>query len=243
MVASPNVNFGGADGLANFLQDQQRQADEQGRQTKYPFSAGPAGTSFQIYPDPVITDASGVPVVDTVLRYGDGKTALSIKPGAALYGNKQQMVMRDLSGAVTYATDESAGYGLSAPIYSYFMAPVPGVAYTAGTEAEIARAEVFVYNPTWASKILIRNFTGITSLSVRFVVTNGATTVASTATTVTGPSYILKMVLLPASLINSQSVVGQWLVTPNVNGTVDGWPILSAGASKSAYDAAGPNFH
>lgn len=257
MVASPNVNFGGADGLANFLQDQQRQADEQGRQTKYPFSAGPAGTSFQIYPDPAITDASGNPVVDTVLRYGDGKTALSIKPGAAHYGSKQQLVLRDLSGTVSYATDESAGYGLSHPSFAYHMTGIesagPNLPTTAGTAAIMAQGSNYIYNPVWHIMCRLRFAVGANALNAVAtfqIVSGGGTVLGSTSSTFTAGTSVFfaptfeKMIMLPSTAMATRCYgeVNVYVAAGDTTTTVQGFPTMSVGVSRGLYDA-NPSLH
>jgi hypothetical protein len=238
MVASPNVDFGGANGLANFLQDQQRQIDELGRQSRYPFSAGPMGT-FQIYPDPTIVDANGEPVVDWTLSYGDGTPAISVKPGLPKYGSKQQMALYDLAGNVVYRTDESAGYGLSAPLYNYTLgvlfAGTSSASNTSGTEVAVAESATPFYNPAIYARALVTMPTAVT-WSARFIVTDGTTTVTSSSISLTASQYVQKVLLLPSNFIGIQNTKLQLLVTPGTTGSTVVYPGVCGGVSKSFYD-------
>jgi hypothetical protein len=239
MVASPNVDFGGANGLANFLQDQQRQIDELGRRSTYPFSAGPGGT-FQVYPDPSIKDATGQPVVDTVLSYATGAPALALKPGKPIYGSKQQMSMYDLAGNVMYRTDESAGYGLSAPLYNYQLSVTwlgtSSASNSANVEVVVAECPTPFYNPAiWARGLI--TMPNAIPWSARFAVTDGNTTVTSTTSNITGGSAsVQKVMLLPANFIANQSTKLQLFVTPTAAGSTVTYPGTCVGVSKSTYD-------
>jgi hypothetical protein len=239
MVASPNVDFGGASGLANFLQDQQRQIDENGRRSTYPFSAGPGGGTFQIFPDPTIVDGNGKPVVDTVLKYGDGTTALSVRPGLPQFGSKQQMVLRDLGGNITYATDEAAGYGLAAPLYNYTLqvlfAGTSSASNAAGVEVVVADCSTPFYNPVVFARALLPMPNGVT-WSARFVVTDGTTTVTSSTSNFTGSGYVRKILLLPSNFISNQGTKLQLLVNPGTAGSTVVYPGTCVGAPKSFYD-------
>jgi hypothetical protein len=249
MVASPNVDFGGANGLANFLQDMQRQIDENGRRSTYPFSAGPMGT-FQIYPDPTIVDATGKPVVDTVLKYGDGTTALSIRPGLPQYGSKQQMVMRDLAGRAMYATDESAGYGLIHPSFAYHMTGIESAGPnlpTAAPGVAVAQGTNFIYNPTWHIMCRLRFSIGANALNatatVKVVGTDG-TVYGSTSSTFTAGANAFyvptfeKMILLPAVAMNTRcyAEISVYVAPGDTTTSVQGFPTMSVGVSKAWYD-------
>jgi hypothetical protein len=221
------------------LQDQQRQIDELGRRSTYPFSAGPGGT-IQVYPDPSIKDANGQPVVDTVMKYDTGIAALSIKPGSPTYGSKQQMVMRDLAGNVVYRTDESAGYGLSAPFYHYFLSVqfegTSSASNTAGTEYAVAESPTPFYNPALWCRALLTMPTGVT-WTARFLVTDGTTTVSSTSTSYTNSAYVTKILLLPSNFMSNPNTKLQLLVKPGTTGSTVVYPGVCSGASKAFYDA------
>jgi hypothetical protein len=212
----------------------------------YPFSAGPDG-QFQIVPDASIVDVNGNPVVDTQLTYESGIPAVSIAPGSALYGNKQQMRINDLSGHAMLLTDESAGYGLSAPIFT-----VPMLRYTyggglfsvaSGVESMAAQAATFFYNPCQNIGGLIYPMTtanggtfSVANYTYRVTATDGVTTVASSPVTVSGAVFINRTVLLPSSFMNAQNISVNLLVNPTatVFFIVD---VASYGASKAFYDA------
>jgi hypothetical protein len=169
-----------------------------------------------------------------------GADVLSIKPGKAAFGSKQQMALWDQAGNAMYRTDELAGYGLSAPIYTYFMAPIQIPAnLNAGVEVDVVRSDTFVYNPAWYTQVLFRNFVGITSLDVRFQVTDGNTTVTSSTSTITGPAFVGKAILMPANFMNAQGITGRWYAKANITGTVECMPIVSKGGSRSGYDYLG----
>jgi hypothetical protein len=256
MVASPNVDFGGANGLANFLQDQQRQIDELGRRSTYPFSAGPGGT-IQVYPDPSIKDVNGQPVVDTVMKFDTGIAALSIKPGIAAYGSKQQMTMRDLSGYVMYRTDESAGYGLAQPSMNYQMTGIesagPNLPTSAATAVTVALGASPIYNPVWYVECRIRFVVGANPLNATATlkITGGdGVTYTSNPLAITSPvnSYALpllsKMILLPAACMGTRCTaeVNVYVAPGDTTTTVQGFPTFSSGIAKASYDQ-NPNFH
>jgi hypothetical protein len=246
MVNTPQVNFTGGDVIANQFKNRDQVAAEQGRQSKYPFSAGPNG-SFQIYPDPTIVDGSGNPVVDTVLKYQDGGPALTIRPGAATYGSKQQLRINDLSGNAMLQTDESAGYGLSAPIVTMPLPPLFGgggfFSVPAGTEVAIAQLAAIFYNPSiqvTGTFTVLTTANGstfsVTNFDYRVLVTDGTTTISSSTTTGSGAQFFTRRLLLPANFMNEQGVTVQVLVKPVstaffvIAGEV-------SGGSKAVYDA------
>lgn len=166
-----------------------------------------------------------------------GVDVISIKPGSPTYGSKQQMTLRDQAGNAMYRTDELAGYGLSAPIYTYFMAPIQIPAnLTAGVEGDVVRSDATPYNPGWYSMVLFRNFVGITSLDVRFQATDGNLTVTSSTQTIGGPTFVAKAILLPASFMDGQNVTARWYAKANITGTVECMPITSLGAARARYD-------
>lgn len=168
-----------------------------------------------------------------------GPDVLAIAPGAPVYGSRQVLRLNDIAGSPVFQHDELAGYGLSAPIYTYFMAPIPGTTSTVGVEAAFATSEPFVYNPAWFSKVLVRNMLGAaTSWSVRFKVSApGQADIYSSAATFTGgATFLSRCVLLPAVFMNYQNVIGSWVATPNGTGSIDVWPLASAGRSKAFYD-------
>ena len=238
MVANQDVHMND-ENLANALGAVATRIEETTRHNAYPFSVAPGGsTALSITPDSNVKLANGQPVSNLTVGTGAGQTIISTRPG---YSNNQTLTIYDLSGRPHFGTDELAGYGLSAPIYTYFMGLIPGYTFTSGVEREIARSEPFLYNPAWITRILIKNLVTMTSLSIRFVVTSGGVSVASSPATVTGDTFVTRIVLLPASFMNAQNVVGQWLVTPNATGTVEGYPVISAGRSKAAYDIDSTN--
>jgi hypothetical protein len=252
MVASPNVDTGGASVLADQFRALKQQADENGRKSMYPFSAGPDG-QFQIFPDGSIVDVNGNPVVDTQLTYQDGTPAVSIAPGLARYGSKQQLKINDLAGNPMLLTDESAGYGLSAPLYTIAMQRVTnggGFFSTAiGLEAIACQAQTFFYNPCInvggliypLSAAFATSFSA-SSYTYRVQVTDGHTTIFSNPVTVTGAQFVNKMVLLPSSFMGAQSVEVDLLVKPTSAAIVFMTDCTAYGGSKALYDS-NPGLH
>lgn len=258
MVASPNVSGDGAEGTAAYFRAMQQEIDALGRASRYPFSAGPSG-NLQIYPDPLIKDANGDPVVDFALKYENGNSALSIKPGGAAYGSKQQAVMRDYANKPVYATDEVAGYGLSHPSFSYsmggFEAQGTGLPTTIGTSVILAAGTAYMYNPVWHVACRLRGANGASNAPDYRVYLRlldgftGAVLVTSNeqlfsaGTNVFAINTFERMCIVPPTHIGARVVAEVRAYAPNAPTlTLQAFPSLTVGISMAQYNLL-PGLH
>lgn len=140
----PSVNDYAA--LAQRLDDIQRQLDESGRASKFPFVVSHPGgvTDFQIIPS-----TSGDGSADILMGNGVGGKLIRISTDS-LYGTKILQIF-DQAGATMMSTDALAGFGWGTPsypfIYSGFESLTLAGATSQGTATEIGRGVNFVYNP------------------------------------------------------------------------------------------------
>lgn len=169
-----------------------------------------------------------------------GVDVLSIKPGLPQYGSKQQMALRDGQGNAMYRTDELAGYGLSAPRYTYPM----GVTFegsnaptnAAGVEVKVAECSAPFYNPAVYARALVTTPNGL-NWTYRFIVTDGVTSVNSTVSSVSNSQYVQKSLLLPPGFMDNQSTKLQLLITPATASPFTVFPGTCEGTTKAFYDA------
>lgn len=139
----PSVNNYAA--LAQRLADIERQLDESGRASKFPFVVSHSGvTDFQIIPS-----TSGDGSADILMGNGAGGKLIRISTDS-LYGTKILQIF-DQAGATMMSTDALAGFGWGTPsypfIYSGFESLTLAGATSQGTATEIGRGVNFVYNP------------------------------------------------------------------------------------------------
>lgn len=153
------------------------------------------------------------------LDYDTGVNAMSLQPGAAVYGGRTQMRLRDLAGASFVATDEVAGFGLAHPSLSYPIAsfePIAaGMPTTQATAAVLAQGVNYVYNPTWVvgGRIRVQNgATGFTLNAFLHVVCADGTVIDSSVTSTAIATNVFqivnfdKMVLMRAADMGRQAV-------------------------------------
>jgi hypothetical protein len=152
--AEPSVNDYAA--LVQRLDTMQRQIDENGRASKFPFVVSHGGvTDFQVIPS-----TSGDGTADILMGDGAGGKLLEVKTDSG-YGTKIY-ILRDQQGATMMSTDAAAGFGVGSPsypfIYSGFESLTLAGATSAGTATEIGRGVNFVYNPATFVQPRIRLF-------------------------------------------------------------------------------------
>lgn len=147
MVASsppePSANDYAA--LAQRLDEMQRQLDELGRASKFPFVVSHGSIAdFQI-----IRSSSGDGSADVLLGNGAGGKLIQIITDPT-FGTKIFKVL-DQGGSTMMSTDAKAGYGLGTPslpfVYAGFESLNLNGATSQGTATEFARGVNYVYNP------------------------------------------------------------------------------------------------
>lgn len=203
-----------SDFLVNRIAALEAQVDALGRQSKYPFSVSHNGTpDFTILPNP------------------NG-------PGALVN-------IYDGAGDFIFQTDSVAGYGIANPSMSILMgadfSAASGNTQNAGVEVSAAVAYPQPINPAIGVQILI---IPTQAFSARLKATDGTTTVFSSATVypTNANVYFSKIILLPQSMMNSQTFSLSLLITPAVNMTYTVWPQKCQGCSKALYDLV-PSLH
>lgn len=158
MVASsppePSANEYAA--LTQRLDAMQRDIDELGRASKFPFVVSHGSIAdFQI-----IRSTSGDGSADVLLGNGAGGKLIQIITDP-LYGTKIFKVL-DQNGSSMMSTDALAGYGMGTPsypfIYGGFESNTLSGATSQGSAREIARGINYVYNPTSYISLRVRLF-------------------------------------------------------------------------------------
>jgi hypothetical protein len=258
MVNMPDVSLGDGGAIVSKFKAQDQAIDELGRQSKFPFSAGPAG-SFTIKPDPaVVNPATGLPMTDTTVRFDTGVAAMAIQPGNAMYGSKQIMVLRDLAGTSVYTTDEAAGYGLSNPTLAFTLSGYesagPSLPTTRGTALVVGGGTSFAYNPCWHAAMRLRFTNGATTATavawLRISDGNSGATLYessdqnfSIGTNVFDVEIFERMVLLSAANMVNRLKAEVFLYAPTGTSlTVQGFTTVANGVSKGFYDLL-PSLH
>lgn len=172
-----------------------------------------------------------------------GGEAFQIGPGNPNINppEAEQMRFRDQSGRILFGTDGVAGYGFVEPLLDYTMYPIAGLNYVAGTPQVACQAQSFFYNAAIWSSILVRNFTGtITQVTLQLQLRHSNTDIpavqSSASAGVNANSSIRKTIAVPAAYISSQFTYLEWLLTANGAGTVDVFPRMNRGVSRSAYN-------
>lgn len=175
------------------------------------------------------------------INYTDGTAAFQIGPGNPNSNppEQEQMRLNDQQGKRMFATDGIAGYGLAEPSFQHLLCPIYGLAWVAGVEQVAARAFTFLYNAALYTEVQVRNFAGgVTAVTGRVIVTNGdGSQVVSSSTPASGANNnFRRVVLLPADFMNSQNLKVEWAMTTTGSGTMDVWPRVCRGVTKSFYD-------
>ena len=175
-----------------------------------------------------------------------GNNVLALQKGAAVYGGKQTLVLRDIAGKLTYVLDELAGYGLSHPGFNYLpgvsFAGTPSASNPSGVEQVVAEYPGIFYNPAIYASFLITT-SATWSGRILATTTDGLTVSSSTVTSgLVGSQYVTKIILLPASMMGTQLVRLRFLVTPTTTATTACFPQYALGVSKALYDSA-PALH
>lgn len=131
--------------LVQRLDAMQRQIDEAGRSSKFPFVVSHDGVQdFSIIPS-----TSGDGTADIAMGNGAGGKLIRVSTDA-LYGTKIYQLL-DQAGASMMSTDAKAGFGLGTPSYPFVYGGYESNnlngATSQGTGREFARGVNFVYNP------------------------------------------------------------------------------------------------
>lgn len=208
-------------------------------------TVGQGGTFRGFYDNGQLAFTFGEDIDDGVRKVrmnyaSNGRVAFQVGPGNPLVDEPEQFKLVDQAGNKVFATDGLAGYGLAEPSFTYLMGPIDSFARTTGVEDFLAESNAFFYNPGVFSSIRITNMAGgITGASVRLVAIDGGgiTQVSSSSSVIgAGISVVQKVILLPPEMINAQNCKLQWKITPTGSGTLQGWPLMCKGVSKSFYD-------
>lgn len=172
-----------------------------------------------------------------------GKEAFQIGPGNQNItpAEPEQLRFRDQASNILFGTDGVAGYGFVEPLLDYGLYPIAGLNYISGVPQVAAQSQSFFYNAALWSQILVRNFTGtITSITLQLQLRHSdpaIPAVQSTATAgIVANSTIRKIIAVPEPYISSQFTYLEWLLTANGNGTVDVYPRMNRGVSRSFYN-------
>lgn len=141
--------------LVQRLDAMQRQIDESGRSSKFPFVVSHGGVQdFSIIPS-----TSGDGTADIAMGNGAGGRLIQVLTDTN-YGTKI-FIIRDQQGAPMMSTDALAGYGLGTPSYPFVYQGFPwnttlGGCTSQGTAGEIGRGASWVYNPATVLNIAVR---------------------------------------------------------------------------------------
>lgn len=172
-----------------------------------------------------------------------GREAFQVGPGNPNISpvEPEQLRFRDQANNILFGTDGVAGYGFVEPLLDYTMYPIAGLNYVAGVPQAACQAQSFFYNAAIWSSILVRNFTGtITSVTLQLQLRHSDGSIAAVQSSATAGvaanSTLRKVIAVPELYISSQFTYAEWLVTANGNGTVDVFPRMSRGVSRSFYD-------
>lgn len=131
--------------LVQRLDAMQRQIDESGRSSKFPFVVSHGGVQdFSIIPS-----TSGDGTADIAMGNGAGGRLIRVSTDTT-YGTKIYQLL-DQAGASMMSTDAKAGFGLGTPsfpfVYAGYESNNLSGATSQGTGREFARGVNFVYNP------------------------------------------------------------------------------------------------
>jgi hypothetical protein len=231
-------------GLIDRIRRLEAIVEEQQRRDMNRATVGQGGTFRGYYDNGQLAFTFGEDIDDGVRKVrmnwpSTGGVAFQVGPGNPNANEDEQFKLVDQSGNKVFATDGLAGYGLAEPSLTYLMAPVDSFARTTGVEDFAAECNAFFYNPGIWSRIRITNLSGITGGTARLVAIdgNGVTQVASTSVAFgTGISLATRIILLPEAMINAQNCKLQWKITPTGSGSLQCWPLMCKGVSKSFYD-------
>lgn len=194
----------------------------------------------------------------TQIHYETGQVGLSMKPGAAIYGGKHQLGLFDTSGKAMFATDEVAGFGVSAPGYTYgfwgwdnFSAGMPTSLATATT---IAEGTNFVYTPTWFVNTRVQANNGATSFTLNLFYQqlsgDGVSANSGVVSQVIGANSINiinvpKVLQLRAIDMNKSTKMQLKAYVTGSDATLthlQAFPLQSSGTSQALWDL-NPSFH
>lgn len=172
-----------------------------------------------------------------------GNEALQIGPGNPNSNpvEAEQMRLRDQAGNILFGTDGLAGYGFVEPLLTYAMYAVPGLNYVAGVAQQATECQAFFYNAALWSQIRVRAFTGtITSVTAQLRVRHSDPDIPPVLSSVSGAlvanASVRRVVSLPEEYIAAQFTYADWWLTANGAGTIEVWPMMNRGVSRSSYN-------
>lgn len=185
-----------------------------------------------------------------------GSNVIRIGKGAAAYGSRQTMVMRDISNKVSYALDELAGYGLSHPSLTYQLTGVesqgPALPTTVGAGALIATGSAYCYNPAWHIQARLRFANGAAAATAIVTATwrridgtvigTASQTFSIGSNVFTVPTFERMMLLAAVDMGARISVELKVHVNTGPDLSVQAFPFLSTGISMALYDLL-PSLH
>jgi hypothetical protein len=231
-------------GLMERIRRLEEQVEELSRRDMNRATVGQGGTFRGYYDNGQLAFTFGEDVDDGVRKVrmnwpSTGDPAFQVGPGNPNANEDEQFKLVDQSGNKVFATDGLAGYGLAEPSLTYLMAPVDSFARTGCRIWPPSPTHSFI-TPVYGLRIRITNSAGgITGGTARLVAIdgNGVTQVASSSASFgTGISVLTRIILLPEVMINAQNCKLQWKITPTGSGSLQCWPLMCKGVSKSFYD-------
>jgi hypothetical protein len=165
--------------LIQRLDAMQRQIDESGRASRFPFVVSHGGvTDFQVVPSPTLDGTA-----DIFMGDGAGNPAFRTRsvPGSAF----KIVELFDASAGLMYSVDSITGYGLGNPVLPYPFGGYESLtlngATTPGTATDIGYGSNWAYNPCTVVQPRIR-FLSSTAVTVNLFAawTGGVTTYTTT---------------------------------------------------------------
>jgi hypothetical protein len=235
-------------GLIDRVRELERVVDELQRKDMRNATVGQGGTFRGLYDNGNAAFSFGRNKDDGIRKStlywpSTGKEAFQIGPGNQNINppELEQMRFRDQANNILFGTDGVAGYGFVEPLLAYPQYAIPGLNYVAGVAQQATECQNFFYNAAIWSTIRVRAFTGtITSVSVQLRLRHSnadiAPVVSSITSGVAANSAVRKAVAVPEEYISAQFTFCDWWITANGNGTVEVWPIMSRGISRTFYD-------
>jgi hypothetical protein len=155
MVQMPDVQLNSGGPVVSKFKQLSTAVDELGRQSRYPFSAGPPGM-FNVVPDPSgAIAANGKPVANLHIGYADGSPLLTVAPSKI---GKQGFTIFDTTGNTLFNTDPDVGYGLASPIESIPLYPYdpPNFGISGSSFTPLWTGAVQPINPAVQGQILLK---------------------------------------------------------------------------------------
>jgi hypothetical protein len=211
-------------------------------------TVGQGGTFRGLYDNGQLAFSFGKSKVDGIRKStlywpSTGKEAFQIGPGNPNTNppELEQMRFRDQADNILFGTDGVAGYGFVEPLLSYPMYAVPGLNYVAGVAQQATECQAHFYNAALWSQIRVRAFTGtITSVTAQLRLRHSNSDIAPVLSSVSAATpangSIRRVVPVPEEYISAQFTYLDWWITANGAGTIEVWPMMNRGVSRTSYD-------